>query len=71
MTTPDATARNRYLLITAARIAGAAGALLGIVLIARAHTVLPKVIGTLLVLSALAMVATVPRALARRWRSDE
>ncbi|WP_339472468.1 hypothetical protein [Pseudomonas sp. EL_65y_Pfl1_R83] len=36
MTDPDATIRNRYLAITATRLAGSAGALLGLVLIARA-----------------------------------
>lgn len=69
MTDPDATVRNRYLALVGARLGGAAGAMLGLVLIARADTVLPKVIGTMLVLSALLMIAIVPRALARRWRT--
>lgn len=69
MTDPDATVRNRYLALVGARLGGAAGAVLGLVLIARADTVLPKVIGTMLVLSALLMIAIVPRALARRWRT--
>ncbi|MBP2275227.1 MULTISPECIES: hypothetical protein [Sphingomonas] len=69
MTDPDATIRNRYLAITATRLAGAAGALLGLVLIARADAPIPKVIGTALVLSALLMIAIVPRALAQRWRT--
>ncbi|MES2022199.1 MAG: hypothetical protein V4522_17000 [Pseudomonadota bacterium] len=69
MTDPDATVRNRYLAITLTRLAGAAGALLGLVLIARADAPIPKVIGTALVLSALLMIAIVPRALAQRWRT--
>ena len=69
MTDPDATFRNRYLAFTATRIAGSAGALLGLVLIARADAPLPKIIGTARVLSALLMIAIVPRALAKRWRS--
>ncbi|MFA6123775.1 MAG: hypothetical protein WCS75_09535 [Sphingomonas sp.] len=69
MTDPDATVRNRYLAITATRIGGSAGALLGLVLIARADAPIPKIIGTALVLSALLMIAIVPRALAKRWRS--
>ncbi|QBM74352.1 hypothetical protein E2E30_00250 [Sphingomonas sp. AAP5] len=69
MTDADTTARNRYFLITGTRMAGAAGAILGLILIARSHATFPKVIGTALVLSALLMIATVPRALARRWRT--
>ena len=69
MTDPDAQVRNRYFAITATRIAGSAGALLGLVLIARADAPLPKIIGTALVISALMMIAIVPRALARRWRT--
>jgi hypothetical protein len=60
---------GRYFTMVAARIAGAAGAVLGLILIARATTLPPKVIGTALVLSALLMMAVVPRALARRWRT--
>jgi len=67
---PDAQVRNRYFAIVATRIGGAAGALLGLVLIARADdAALPKIVGTALVLSALLMIAIVPRALARRWRT--
>ncbi|TPG55121.1 hypothetical protein [Sphingomonas glacialis] len=69
MTDPDTTARNRYFLITGTRLAGAAGAILGLILIARAEATLPKVIGTALVLLALLMIAIVPRSLARRWRT--
>lgn len=69
MSDPDTTARNRYFLITGTRLAGAAGAMLGLILIARAEATLPKVIGTALVLSALLMIAIVPRALARHWRT--
>lgn len=69
MTDPDATARNRYLALVGSRLAGAAGALLGVTLIARSDAIVPKTIGTALVLSALLMIAIVPRALARPWRT--
>ena len=69
MTEPDTQARNRYFTIVATRLGGSAGALLGLLLIARADTTLPKVIGTALVLSAFLMIAIVPRALARQWRT--
>ncbi|WP_404371912.1 hypothetical protein AB5I39_04920 [Sphingomonas sp. MMS24-J45] len=69
MTDPDAQARNRYFVLVGTRLGGSAGALLGLLLIARSDATLPKVIGTALVLSALLMIAIVPRALARRWRT--
>ncbi len=67
--TPDNTARNRYFMMTAARLGGAAGAVFGIVLIGRAETLLPKILGVAIVVSALIVMATLPRALARRWRT--
>lgn len=69
MTDPDTVARNRYFALVGTRLLGVAGALLGLVLISRAETIVPKVIGTALVLSALLMIAIVPRSLARKWRS--
>ena len=69
MTDRDSLARNRYFAMTGIRIAAAAGALLGLVLVGRAETIEPKAIGIALVLSALVVMATVPRALARRWRT--
>ena len=70
MTPPDPDpARNRWLAMTLARVAGAGGAIFGIVLAARATTTNTKLLGIGLVLAALYMIATVPRALARRWRT--
>ncbi|MET3827656.1 putative copper export protein [Sphingomonas sp. PvP055] len=69
MNDPDTTARNRYFAMVGARLLGVAGALLGLVLIARADATVPKAIGTALVISALLLIAIVPRALARRWRT--
>jgi hypothetical protein len=66
---PDSHARNRWLAIAATRIAGSAGAIFGLILIARAQTVAPKILGVAIVLSALLMIATVPRSLAHRWRT--
>ena len=65
----DSNARNRWLAITATRIAGSAGAIFGLILIARAQTIVPKILGVAIVLSALLMIATVPRSLAHRWRT--
>ena len=69
MTDPDTTARNRYFAITATRIAGAVGAVLGVVLLGRAESWPQKLLGLAIVLAALYMIATVPRSLARRWRT--
>lgn len=62
-------ARNRWLALVATRLAGAVGAVFGLVLVTRATTFGPKLLGTAIVLAALAMIAVVPRALARRWRT--
>ncbi len=67
--TPLPSARSRYFAIAGVRIIGALGAVLGVVLIARAHVLWPKVLGVALVLSALYMTAAVSGALAARWRS--
>ena len=69
MSPEDGRARRRWLAIQGARLAGSAGALLGVALVARAHAFPVKVLGIALALSALLMSATVPRALARRWRT--
>lgn len=65
----DTLARRRWLVIVLTRIAGACGAVLGVVLLARAHTLGPRLLGIAIVLAALWMIATVPRALAHRWRT--
>ena len=64
-------ARGRWAAIVATRLAGTAGALLGVVLLGRAQTTGPRLLGVAIVVSALWMIATVPRALARRWRSPK
>ncbi|WP_022687163.1 hypothetical protein [Sphingomonas phyllosphaerae] len=64
-------ARARWAAIVGIRLAATAGALLGVVLLGRAQTLGPRVLGVAIVLSALWMMATVPRALARRWRSPK
>ena len=68
--TPDTQARNRWFAMVGVRIAATAGALLGLVLLARAWDWPTKVLGFALVLAALYVMAVVPRAMAHRWRSD-
>jgi hypothetical protein len=69
MKAEEALARRRWLAITAARFAGFAGAMFGLVLLVRAETWPPKVLGIAIVLSAMAMIAIVPASLAHRWRT--
>lgn len=60
---------RRWLLLTLARLVPAVGAAFGVVLIGRAHETGPKLLGAAIVVSALLVMAIVPRHLARRWRS--
>lgn len=69
--TPDKIARNRWFTIVATRVAAAAGAVLGLILLARAADWPTKILGIAIVLSALYMMAVIPKALAHRWRSRD
>lgn len=69
MTDPDALARQRYFAMMAVEVAGVAGAVFGLVLAGRSLETGPRLLGGAIVLAALAMIATVPRQMARRWRT--
>lgn len=73
MTRPDPAPRDpaiaRYYLIVAARMLGVAGAVLGLVIAARAADTALIVLGIALVLASLWVMAVLPLALARRWRT--
>ncbi|QKS02083.1 hypothetical protein F9288_10860 [Sphingomonas sp. CL5.1] len=72
MAAPDQDpAKVRWFYITLSRLAASGGAVLGVLLLARGDTVGRKLLGGAIVLSALAMMAIVPRSLARRWRSRD
>ena len=62
-------ARRRWFAIQVVRLAGFAGAVLGLMLVARADAFAPKLLGVAIIISALLMIATVPAALAHRWRT--
>jgi hypothetical protein len=64
-------ARRRWLAITLTRLAGTTGAVFGLVLIGRAQALGDRLLGAAIVLSALLLVAIVPKALARRWRTPQ
>ena len=67
--TPDIQARNRWFALVAVRLAATAGAVLGLILVARASDIPSKALGVAIVLAGLYMMAVVPRALAARWRT--
>jgi hypothetical protein len=69
MTDGDRIAQRRWMMLVGTRLIGVAGAVFGMVLLARAHDWVPKLIGVGIVLSALAVIAIVPASLAHRWRS--
>ena len=69
MSDEDKRARNRYFALALIRLVSAAGGVLGLILIGRASTTAPRLLGGALVLAALAVIAIVPRSLVRRWRT--
>lgn len=62
-------AQRRWLVLTLIRLVCVGDAVFGLVLIGRAGTLPPRLIGVGIVLSALLLMAILPRALARRWRT--
>ena len=69
MTVLDVGANWGYFTLVAVRLIGAAGAVFGLVLLGRAIDLPTRLLGVAIVLSALAMMALVPRSLAARWRT--
>jgi len=69
MTPEDIQARNRYYMMMGVNLLAVAGAVFGLVLAGRSHTTPQTVLGGAIVLSALYMMAVVPRAMARKWRT--
>jgi len=69
MSDDDSRARTRYFALVAVRLLGAAGAVFGLVLLGRAPDLPTRLLAVAIVLSALVMIALVPRALAHRWRT--
>lgn len=62
-------ARNRFFLMGLSRIIGVALAMAGLVWSQRAQTT-PELVGAVaIIIAALAIIAFLPRALARRWRT--
>lgn len=62
-------ARKRWLAMALVRLAGSLGAAFGVILLGKAGDFATKGLSIAIVLASLYMIATVPRALARKWRT--
>lgn len=62
-------ARNRFFLMGISRVLGVALAMAGLVWSQRADSTAATVAAVALIILALAIIAFLPRALARRWRT--
>lgn len=62
-------ARNRWIVITAARFACMAVAVMGVVLLGRATAWPQQALGMAIALMAMWMMVIVPKMLAHRWRT--
>ena len=71
MTDADRLAQKRYYLIAGVNLAATAGAVLGLLVAGRANSWEGSVLGGAILLSALYVMAVVPRAMAHRWRPPE
>lgn len=71
MNDADRLAAKRYYLIQAVNIAAVAGAVLGLLIAGRSVTTFHTMLGGTLILASLYMMAAVPRALAKRWKTPQ
>jgi len=69
MTEADRLARKRYYLITGVNLLAAAGAVLGLLIMGRSQASEHTLLGGALILSSLYVMAVVPRAMARKWKT--
>lgn len=69
MTEADRLARKRYYLITGVNLLAAAGAVLGLLIMGRSQASEHTVLGGALILASLYVMAVVPRAMARKWKT--
>lgn len=62
-------ARQRYFIIVAVNMVATAGAVFGLVIAGKTEIWEYRILGGALLLSSLYLMATLPRSLARRWRT--
>ena len=65
----DALARRRYYYMAGVNLIATAGAIFGLVIAGRGTTTYTTVLGGAIIVSALYVMAVVPRAMARKWRT--
>ncbi|MDV3459037.1 hypothetical protein RZN05_18710 [Sphingomonas sp. HF-S4] len=71
MTEADRLAQKRYYMIVGVNLVATAGAVLGLLIAGRSNNWEGSILGGAILLSALYLMAVVPRAMARRWRTPE
>lgn len=71
MTDADRLAQKRYYMIVGVNLVATAGAVLGLLIAGRSNSWEGSILGGAILLSALYVMAVVPRAMARRWRTPE
>ncbi|RYY34317.1 MAG: hypothetical protein EOP59_16570 [Sphingomonadales bacterium] len=64
-------ARKRYYAMQAVNIAGVGGAVLGLLIAGRSVTTFHTMLGGALILASLYVMAAVPQAMAKRWKTPE
>lgn len=69
MNPDEALARRRYYMMTGVHLIATAGAIFGLVIAGRGNDWYTTVLGGAIIVSALWVMAVVPRAMARKWRS--
>ena len=69
MTPEDALARRRYYAMAGVNLIATAGAVFGLVIAGRANNWPGTLLGGAIIVSALYVMAVVPRAMARKWRT--
>lgn len=62
---------KRYYAMQAVNIAGCAGAVLGLLIAGRSVTTFHTMLGGTLVLASLYIMAAVPKAMAKRWKTPQ
>jgi uncharacterized membrane protein YhaH (DUF805 family) len=69
MSPEEALARRRYYYMTGVNLIATAGAIFGLVIAGRGNNWYASALGGAIIVSALYVMAVVPRAMARRWRT--
>ena len=64
-------ARKRYYAMQAVNLCGVAGAVLGLLIAGRSVTTYHAMLGGALLLASLYVMAVVPRAMAKRWKTPD